>query len=41
MDKEDMLHMYNGILYSTPPPKKNEIMPLASNMGTTGGYHAK
>ena len=27
--------------YYQCPPKKNDIMPLASNMAATRGYHAK
>ena len=30
MHKEDVVHIYNGILYSAT--KKNEIMPLAATL---------
>ena len=39
MDKEDIGHMYNGILLSH---KKNEIMPfVCSNMDGPRDYHTK
>ena len=35
MDKEDMLHIYNGILVI----KENKTMPLVSNMDGSRDYH--
>ena len=38
MDKEDVVHIYNGTLVRH---KKNEIMPFASNMDANRDYHTK
>ena len=38
MDKEDVVHIYNGILLSH---KKSEIMPSAATMDRTRESHTK
>ena len=38
MDREDVVHIYNGILLSH---KKNEMMPFAFNMDTSRDFHTE
>ena len=38
MDKEDMIHVYNGILLS---PKKGQNNAIHSNKDTTRNYYTK
>ena len=38
MDKEDVVHMYNGILLSH---KKEQNNAICSNMGATRNYYTK
>ena len=39
MDKEDMVHIYNGILLGHK--KKNETLPFAASMDAARDYHTK
>ena len=38
MDKEDVVHIFNGILFSH---KKEQNNAICSNMVATGDYHTK
>ena len=38
MDKEDVVHIYNGVLFSQ---KKTEIMPFAATVDEPRAYHSK
>jgi hypothetical protein len=41
MVKENMVHIYNGILFSHLKKKKNEILSFATTLNGTGDHYVK